>query len=86
MTQRAVEQSEIIVTKAFMAAEAAGRLVCFVYDPEGRIANPAGIEADLRRIEGGLEVKVIIMPRQQKVQGWPDVSSFQSPVRERSSR
>jgi hypothetical protein len=40
------------------------RLVCFVYDPDGRIANPAGIEADLNRIEDGLEVKVIIMPRQ----------------------
>jgi hypothetical protein len=40
------------------------RMICFVYDPEGRIANPAGIEADLSRTEGGLEVKVIIMPRQ----------------------
>jgi hypothetical protein len=40
------------------------RLICFVYDPEGRIANPSGIENDLSRTENGLAVKVIIMPRQ----------------------
>jgi hypothetical protein len=39
------------------------RLVCFVYDPEGYIANPTGIEADLSRPIDGLEVKIIIMPR-----------------------
>ena len=37
-------------------------LVCFVYDPEGRITNPRGIENDLSRQEGDLEVKVIIAP------------------------
>jgi REase_DpnII-MboI len=37
-------------------------LVCFVYDPEGRIGNPKGIENDLNRIEGDLTVKVIIAP------------------------
>jgi hypothetical protein len=37
-------------------------LVCFVYDPEGRIGNPKGIENDLNRIEGDLRVKVIIAP------------------------
>jgi hypothetical protein len=39
------------------------RLICFVYDPEGRIANPRGIEGDLSRNESGFEVKVIIAPR-----------------------
>ena len=38
-------------------------LVCFVYDPEGRIGNPKGIENDLNRIEGDLTVKVIIVPK-----------------------
>ena len=37
-------------------------LICFVYDPEGRIGNPKGIENDLNRIEGDLTVKVIIAP------------------------
>jgi hypothetical protein len=37
-------------------------LICFVYDPEGRIPNPKGIENDLNRVEGDLTVKVIISP------------------------
>lgn len=39
------------------------RLVCFVYDPEGRIANPAGIENDLNQGDHGIDVKVSILPR-----------------------
>jgi len=39
------------------------RLICFVYDPDGRVANPRGIERDLSRNENGFEVKVIITPR-----------------------
>jgi len=39
------------------------RLICFVYDPEHRIANPRGIERDLGRSEVGFEVQVIIAPR-----------------------
>ncbi|MGR0481594.1 MAG: PD-(D/E)XK nuclease domain-containing protein [Candidatus Electronema sp. V4] len=38
-------------------------LVCFVYDPEGRIANPRGIEADLNKQHGSVLVEVIIAPR-----------------------
>lgn len=37
-------------------------LICFVYDPEGRIPNPKGIENDLNCVEGDLIVKVIIAP------------------------
>jgi hypothetical protein len=38
------------------------KLICFVYDPEGYVANPRGLEADLSRTESGLEVRVIIAP------------------------
>ena len=38
-------------------------LVCFVYDPEGRIANPRGIEADLTRNVNHLDVHVFIRPK-----------------------
>lgn len=38
-------------------------LVCFVYDPEGRIGNPAGLEKDLEDIGGRLRVRVIIAPK-----------------------
>jgi hypothetical protein len=37
-------------------------LVCFVYDPEGRIRNPKGIENDLNWIGCDLTVKVLIVP------------------------
>jgi len=37
-------------------------LICFVYDPDGRISNPRGIENDLRRSEGDLRVEVLIKP------------------------
>lgn len=39
------------------------RLICFVYDPEGRVANPAGIESDLNAGDHGIEVKVYILPK-----------------------
>lgn len=38
-------------------------LVCFVYDPEGRIGNPRGIERDLENHTGGIKVRVIIAPK-----------------------
>ena len=39
------------------------KLLCFVYDPEGWIANPRGIENDLNSEDGELPVKVLITPR-----------------------
>jgi len=38
-------------------------LICFVDDPENRITNPAGLEADLSRDDPDLAVKMIISPR-----------------------
>lgn len=38
-------------------------LLCFVYDPESRLRNPRGLEADLTRETDGLRVVVIVAPR-----------------------
>jgi len=38
-------------------------LVCFVYDPEGSIGNPAGLEGDLSREIDGLNVRVYVFPK-----------------------
>ena len=38
-------------------------LVCFVYDPEGRIGNPVGLENDLSGERDGLNVVIIIGPK-----------------------
>lgn len=40
------------------------RLICFVYDPEGRIANPRGIESDLTQELNGVPISVFITPEQ----------------------
>ncbi len=40
------------------------KLVCFVYDPGHEIANPAGIESDLTKMVGGLDVRVVVRPKQ----------------------
>lgn len=38
-------------------------LYCFIYDPEGYIANPIGIENDLNDDKSSMKVKVIIVPK-----------------------
>lgn len=38
-------------------------LFCFVYDPEGYVANPKGFETDLSRVRDGLEVQVYVRPK-----------------------
>jgi hypothetical protein len=35
-------------------------LICFIYDPEGKISNPRGLEQDLERATEKIEVKVFI--------------------------
>lgn len=37
-------------------------LICFVYDPEGRVSNPRGLESDLNKDTDGLVVKTFIRP------------------------
>ena len=39
------------------------KLVCFVYDPEGVIGNPSGLENDLRKQDGKMEVVAVIYPK-----------------------
>ncbi|KAA0180959.1 hypothetical protein FX016_13315 [Cupriavidus gilardii] len=38
-------------------------LICFVYDPEGRIGNPVGLERDLETMAVGLKTRVIVAPK-----------------------
>jgi hypothetical protein len=53
------------------------RLICFVYDPDGRVVNPRGLERDLSRKEPGFEAKTFVVPRNycewtcQYPGGWP---------------
>ena len=38
------------------------QLYCFIYDPEGIIRNPRGLEKDLEKIGGGFPVRVFVRP------------------------
>lgn len=38
-------------------------LFCFIYDPEWRISNPHGLEADLRREDEAIKVEALIIPK-----------------------
>jgi REase_DpnII-MboI len=38
-------------------------LFCMVYDPDGRITNPRGVENDLSTQDGRLVTRVLIVPR-----------------------
>lgn len=37
-------------------------LVCFVYDPDGRVDNPAALETDLAGTEAGLTTTIVVAP------------------------
>jgi hypothetical protein len=38
-------------------------LFCLVYDPDGRISNPRGVENDLKEDKGEMVVIVMIVPK-----------------------
>ena len=58
-----VGEELIIDIARYQSHEGCKTLICFVYDPENRIANPAGLESDLSRQSDGFNVKVLIYPK-----------------------
>jgi len=57
-----VGEQLIIDTQKYQSHPDCKILICFVYDPEGKIANPRGIEKDLSKDFNGLPVSVFITP------------------------
>lgn len=56
--------AELIVdSQRYRSHPDCNKLFCFVYDPEGWISNPRGLENDLNKQEQGFEMKVIIVPK-----------------------
>ena len=62
LAAKEVGEQLIIDIEKYQAHPDCKTLICFVYDPEGRIPNPKGIENDLNRTEEELTVKVLITP------------------------
>jgi len=59
-----VGEQLIIDSQRYQSHPNCGQLICFVYDPEGRVANPRGIENDLTKEINGVPVAVFITPMQ----------------------
>jgi hypothetical protein len=53
----------IIDTQRYQTHPNCDHLFCFVYDPEGRVGNPRGFEADLSGLRGTITVQVVVTPR-----------------------
>jgi len=63
LTSKEVGNQLIIDIDRYRSHPDCKQLICFVYDPEGWIQNPSGLERDLAREEGGIEVIAIIAPK-----------------------
>ncbi|MFZ1503042.1 MAG: hypothetical protein WAS50_07820 [Nitrospira sp.] len=55
---------QISADKAHFSSRPNGTsLVCFIYDPDGRVGNPRGLEADLSTVSDTYKVEVIVAPK-----------------------
>jgi hypothetical protein len=55
---------ELIIDKARYCKHPDCRtLICVVYDPDGRISNPRGLESDLSQVSDELTTRVMIVPK-----------------------
>jgi len=63
LTAREIGDQLIIDIARYAKMSGCKRLLCFIYDPESRIANPGGLEADLSGSRDGFEVEVLVVPR-----------------------
>lgn len=58
-----VGEELIVDSQRYRAHPDCKKLLCFVYDPEGWISNPRGLENDLNKKEEDFEIKVLIVPK-----------------------
>jgi len=63
LSARGIGEELIIDIARYQAHPDCENLICFVYDPEGRIGNPIGLERDLTKKHGNLPVTIIVAPK-----------------------
>jgi hypothetical protein len=63
LTDREVGEQLIVDIQKYHTHPDCKSLICFVYDPEGKIANPKALENDLSKLENGFKVMVIVEPK-----------------------
>ena len=52
-----------IDTEHYLTKSRCTSLLCFIYDPEGRIGNPRGLEADLTSVSDSFVIDVLVVPK-----------------------
>lgn len=63
LTHKEVGDQLLIDIQRYQQHQNCKYLICFVYDPEGRIGNPKGIENDLTKVDNGIQIITIITPK-----------------------
>jgi hypothetical protein len=62
LKDKQIGEQIFIDIKRYQAHPDCNTLVCFVYDPDGFLKNPAGLTADISRKHDELDVKLIVGP------------------------
>jgi hypothetical protein len=63
LADKQIGEQLIIDVAHYRAHPNCKKLVCLVYDPDGRIANPKGLENDLNREDEEFSVRVVVVPK-----------------------
>jgi hypothetical protein len=63
MSSKELGEQLIIDIAKYKKHPQCNRLICFVYDPEGRVSNPRGIENDMSNCDKDIDVRTIIVPK-----------------------
>ena len=63
MTTKELGEQLIVDIARYKKHPQCSKLVCFVYDPEGRVSNPRGLENDLSNCDNGIDVRTIVVPK-----------------------
>lgn len=63
LSDKQIGEQLIVDATRYKAHPDCKALICFVYDPEGRVGNPVGLERDLESMEVSLKIRVIVAPK-----------------------
>ncbi len=63
LSDKTIGEQLIVDASRYRAHPDCKALICFVYDPEGRVGNPVGLERDLESMAIDLNIRVIVAPK-----------------------
>jgi hypothetical protein len=63
LKDKQIGEELIVDIQRYQAHPHCKSLICLVYDPNGVIRNPAGLENDLSGRNGSLDVRVLVVPK-----------------------